>query len=325
MPRRKEVKRFMSIAGVWTVGGYQIPLPAVAAVIAAVVLAAFIIWLHQRRRAMPKIEDLINDFGFEYDEGQDIFYSTMDAWQRKYGYCWLYDEAAAPMSMIIDCEPITFEYEGKRWLIEFWKGQYGMTTGIEVGVYTAPADVIIPAPLTFYGDTLEEDCLNMSFMLMRQGHRLFSRKSKHWWLNGFRLGEFSEPEQLSAIIRIQLKTRSMRRHFIRALKRAGYTDGEYKLYNDRSVKIYFTAPHTKQPLSRTKAIEDVVQKNNKALCDIFQESTGALSNGLDKLRHVQSSDKRLYRQIKKSLRGKGTYKKYRKASKSRRNRREGPL
>lgn len=45
--------------------------------------------------------------GYSYDPKQDIFYSNMDAWQRNMGYCRLYDEAAAPMGMIIDCEPIT--------------------------------------------------------------------------------------------------------------------------------------------------------------------------------------------------------------------------
>ena len=42
------------------------------------------------------------------------------------------------MGMIIDCEPVRFYYGGKKWLIELWKGQYGMTTGCEIGVYTAP-------------------------------------------------------------------------------------------------------------------------------------------------------------------------------------------
>ena len=35
----------------------------------------------------------------------DIFYSLNDCWQRDFGYCRLYDEACAPLAMIIDCEP----------------------------------------------------------------------------------------------------------------------------------------------------------------------------------------------------------------------------
>jgi len=53
----------------------------------------------------------------------------------------LYDEAAAPLGMIVDCEPIHFEYKGKRWLIQFWKGQYDLPTGAEVG-YMQPTNRI---------------------------------------------------------------------------------------------------------------------------------------------------------------------------------------
>lgn len=85
-----------------------------------------------------RLEELNRDlkpFGFAYDPSQDLFYSLMDCWQRNFGYCRLYDEATATFSMIIDCEPIYFRYGGKKWLIEFWKGQYGMTTGGEIGIY----------------------------------------------------------------------------------------------------------------------------------------------------------------------------------------------
>lgn len=39
--------------------------------------------------------------------------------------------------MVFDALPIYFDYAGETWLIEFWKGQYGINTGGEVGVYHA--------------------------------------------------------------------------------------------------------------------------------------------------------------------------------------------
>ena len=88
---------------------------------------------------------LLERLGFAYDHSQDIFISILHPWQRDYGYCRLYDEAAALFSMIVDCEPIYFEYRGKRWLIELWKGQYALTTGGEIGVYlTDLPDMEIP-------------------------------------------------------------------------------------------------------------------------------------------------------------------------------------
>ena len=68
-----------------------------------------------------ELDKAIEIAGYSYDQRQDIFYSTMDPWQRDIGYCRLYDELAAPMGMIIDCEPIHFEYLGKRmddWFVE---------------------------------------------------------------------------------------------------------------------------------------------------------------------------------------------------------------
>ena len=77
------------------------------------------------------INDDLEPYGFAYDSETDDFYSTMYPWQRQFGYCSLYDEAAPALSLIFDSEPIYFDYKGKHWLIQFWKGQYGVTTGAE--------------------------------------------------------------------------------------------------------------------------------------------------------------------------------------------------
>src|SRR5690554_5362892 len=110
-----------------------------------IVIGLIILFILLRRysisRRFHKIQDyksfnkFLEPYGFAYDPYKDLFYSNLDAWQRDKGYCRLYDEAAAPLSMIMDCEPIYFEYDNKRWLIQFWKGQYGMTTKVEIGVY----------------------------------------------------------------------------------------------------------------------------------------------------------------------------------------------
>lgn len=114
---------------------------------AAVVIGlavALVVWLIRVRRFRPtedkqKQKDMLNAdleaAGFAYEPRGDYFYSRMYCWQRKTGYCRLYDEGASLFNMIMDCEPVTFSYGGKRWLIELWKGQYGITTGGEIGVY----------------------------------------------------------------------------------------------------------------------------------------------------------------------------------------------
>lgn len=72
--------------------------------------------------------------------------------------------------MKIDCEPIYFQYDGRRWLIEFWKGQYGITTGAEVGVYvTDKKDVDIPGIFsgTFYESISDNELLQIEYVLKK--------------------------------------------------------------------------------------------------------------------------------------------------------------
>ena len=67
--------------------------------------------LLNEREKRRKLNELLEPFGFAYDGRQDIFYSRTDSWQRKYGYGRIYDEGAALLNMILDCEPIYFEYD----------------------------------------------------------------------------------------------------------------------------------------------------------------------------------------------------------------------
>lgn len=83
------------------------------------------------------LNELAEPFGFCYVPCEDVFTSREDAWQRKQGYEALYDRAAVGAGMVFDALPIYFDYAGETWLIEFWKGQYGINTGGEVGVYHA--------------------------------------------------------------------------------------------------------------------------------------------------------------------------------------------
>lgn len=237
--------------------------------------------------------------GFAYDKAQDIFYSDMGAWQRGFGYCRLYDESAALMGMIIDCEPIYFDYAGRHWLIEFWKGQYGMTTGCEVGVYnTTRPELKIPGIFygTFYDTAGTADMLNMSYVLYKGGKALFRRAGRHWWLTGFVLGEFSEPSELTAKVSVVLKDRNMLTAFLDAMKKAGYSAGEVKV-SGNSISFEYGKPRTAQPYTRTKSFESLMQKKNKFLCDSFNELTGSEKGAVAKLEAVRAINPSLYTEM----------------------------
>ncbi|MFZ5352822.1 MAG: DUF4474 domain-containing protein [Bacillota bacterium] len=238
-----------------------------------------------KKEGYDALEEEIEIAGYAYDSIQDIFYSTYDAWQRKFGFCRLYDEAAATWGMIIDCEPIYFEYAGKNWLIEFWKGQYDLTSGGEIGVYyTEEPELNIPGVFngTFYKSVSDEDMLQFSYILSKNGKEMFRRSDRHWWLTGFKLGEFAEPWELVMDLTVELKDSGMRDAFIQGLKEAGYTDNEIFIYGN-IVGLRYDKPRTKQPYTRTKFTDKITQIKNREMCEMYQDLTRNCDTIQDKL------------------------------------------
>ena len=155
----------------------------IAVIFLAALLLLFSVWRVRTRHFRPssdkqrqqnELNAELEETGFAYELKGDYFYSLMDCWQRETGYCRLYDEAAPLFNMIMDCEPVTFFYAGKRWLIELWKGQYGITTGAEIGVYhTAREDMDTDKfKGTFYEAIQDNEMLKMSYVLRRNGKKI---------------------------------------------------------------------------------------------------------------------------------------------------------
>ncbi len=247
-----------------------------------------------------ELDNIVEIAGYSYDPKQDIFYSDMNPWQRGIGYCRLYDEAAAPLGMIIDCEPIHFEYSEKKWMIALWKGQYDLVTGCEIGVYTEALDLMIPSFLSgaFYHCASNDDLLRMSYTLMKNNKPCFTREGTHWWLTGFRLGEFSEPSELMMDVKITLKNESMCEAFVTGLRNAGYSDNEFIIETDRTtVSFKFGVPHTRQPITRTPRTDQLIQKKNKLLCLKYQEITATTPTMRDKIKAIEEQAPELYGKI----------------------------
>lgn len=226
--------------------------------------------------------------GFSYDDKQDIIFSRMDALQRNLGYAYGYDDLAYLISAEIDCEPIFFDYPpGKTWMIELWKGQYGLMTGCEIGVYNrfpqvSPIYTFLDATVgkrphdpvkshsMFFDCAGNDELLEMSFTLSRRGQKLFSRGSeKHWWLTGFKWGELSSPDDLSMEVNIKFPNHEMRELFKKAL-----IDLKYG-YNPVGDGIYFTfpRPQTFQPRNdpSKRSIFDKVRSSNKAIVSTYKQ------------------------------------------------------
>jgi hypothetical protein len=221
-----------------------------------------------------ELQKAVKESGYNYDWKQDIFYSLMNPWQREYGYCRTFDDLCPPFGMIIDSEPIYFYYGGKNWLIEFWKGQYDLTTGCEVGIYTKQGLKLDQPNTAVYNSASNTDRLFISYSLIRKRKTLFKREDKHWWLTGFMLGEFSNPSDLIMEIKITFKNETMRNSFEEGLKNTGYKKNEYHITGN-TVSILFTKPHSRQPITRTSVTDRITQEKNYLLCKGFVEITSS--------------------------------------------------
>ena len=165
------------------------------------------------------LNSILSPFGYVYDAKQDIISTLNDAWQRKAGYTALFDRAALHFHMVFDALPIYFNYRGRTWLIEFWKGQYGINTGAEVGIYYA--DRILDEEE--YGKAhfqAVDDCdrLPVTFTLLHGSCQLATVSGLTWWLTMFFVGMFSRPSSLAMDCILSFPNMEMHECFTAALR-----------------------------------------------------------------------------------------------------------
>lgn len=193
------------------------------------------------------LNELAEPFGFCYVPCEDVFTSREDAWQRKQGYEALYDRAAVGAGMVFDALPIYFDYAGETWLIEFWKGQYGINTGGEVGVYHAGK--VVPERyyrIAHFEAVEDQDMPFIQCRLDRRRKKVYFLQKRHWWLTGFGMGTFSRPSDLILVTTIRFQNECMAEAFFEGLKRAkGKIPGnKYRICrNEVYVRMDFCMKH----------------------------------------------------------------------------------
>lgn len=174
-------------------------------------------------RKCSLLSELAEPFGYAYHCQGGFFSSTIDAWQKTAGYTWLYDYMASRFQMVIDALPVYFDYQGKTWLIEFWKGQYGINTGAEIGIYHA--DRLLSEDeykTTLFHAAGEDEMLPCTLRLFRKGAECVQIAERHWWLTAFMPGCFSNPADLCLTASICSPDDEMLDAFYGGLCRAGY-------------------------------------------------------------------------------------------------------
>ena len=170
--------------------------------------------------------DVFSSFGFILDPKDKLFYTKKDAWQRNLGYCDDYNNNAHLIFAYITWEKFKFNYAGKEWLIEIWKGTYGGNIGAEIGIYKRnPGDKNLILN-DFYKSAPPEDELKMSFTLKTlSGRKIFSRNTSifengvHWWLTAFKPNEDKSLHKFNVVLdaSITLKNVDMANAFLNSI------------------------------------------------------------------------------------------------------------
>ena len=210
-----------------------------------------------------------NAVGFAYDKDKKFFYSTKNAWQREFGYCRTYDIASPLFQIIVDSEPVKFYYNNKNWLITFWKGQYGITTGAEIGIYSTKQTEINKK--TLYLPIEKDEMLDMKFTLYKKDIKIAEAEEKHWWLAIFRMGMFTKPKDLTMYIEMTFPNEEMLNAFLKSFKRLKHKEKEYKVENNT---FYFTykKPKTRKVWTRmwlSDVIRQYINHKNVKLYDSY--------------------------------------------------------
>lgn len=231
------------------------------------------------------LNELLEPFGYYYIASQDIFSSRVNAWQRELGYSALYDKAAIRFRMVFDSLPVYFDYQGRTWLLEFWKGQYGITTGGEIGLYYA--DRIIgesERDYTLFKSVEDADMIKMSFTLMRRDRAIAQPAARHWWLTAFCLGRFSQPWDLIMHTYVTFPSTEMATAFVHRLTDAGYQPREiYRRYN----VVSFSFDRSEQPTGFFRRLRiKLAQKKNRFWCKLYLFITRPFCTASDRVLYL---------------------------------------
>lgn len=232
------------------------------------------------------LNDLISPFGFSYHSARDLFSSRLDAWQKEFGYQDLYDQAAPHAQMVFQCEPVYFNAYGVTWLIEFWKGQYGINTGAEIGIYHADT-LIAPkdysSTLFHAAETYLLPCISME--LWKKGRLLFRHRQRHWWLTGFLVGCFSHADELTLKATLTFPDPVLASAFADGLSARRCAAISFTAY-DSSVSILFEEPTVKQPCERFPLTCRFSQWKNKWFCKLYLWATKPFCRSDDRLLYL---------------------------------------
>lgn len=243
------------------------------------------------------LNELAAPFGYAWHCCCGFFSSTVNAWQKSAGYTWLYDHMAPRFQMVIDALPVYFDYQGKTWLIEFWKGQYGINTGAEIGIYHA--DRILSEAeykTALFNAASDHEMLPCTLRLYKNDESLAELSERHWWLTAFLPGCFSKPSELCLEASICFPNKQMCDAFCEGLCAAGY-GMENICIHGLSVSLVFGAPETENSGLLTRFYRCLSQILNRMCCKLYMWVTRPFTCMDDKILYLYYSLPFIFRRL----------------------------
>lgn len=280
-------------------------------------LIFFLIGFFRRKKIIKKIcsmcanekcallNELLEPFGYSCCRNSDVITSRVDAWQKDYGYTSVYDKFAYRLHIIFDCLPIYFDYNGRTWLIEFWKGQYGMCAGCEVGVYYT--NRIIEEnerDKTMFFAVSEPEMPLISFQLCEDDVQIADMEGRHWWLTAFLPGRFTNPHSLSMHTTITFVNKCLAESFAKGLADSGYCCHDICVCHT-SVSFCMSGAFC-EPAGFKKNIVRLIQWMNRMTCRLYLAVTKPFTHTYDRILYLYYFVPRAFRKalnIRKQKKG----------------------
>lgn len=188
------------------------------------------------------VKDLLESrqiLSYQYSYIDDYYYTNdKEAWQHNFGFGKIYDFVSPYILLEYDYIRIFFTYENKDWMLQMWKGQYGLLFyGGEIGIYNRPHSDEGINEWTFFECPSSKDWLMMEMTLYHQDIngeyvRQFTREyDKYWWCTGFKNGHLRQEEpadELRLEGRITFKDAEMTQLVVDGLIECGFVASETK-------------------------------------------------------------------------------------------------
>jgi len=129
-------------------------------------------------------DDGLFESGYDFELGQFMVrINANSSSQRWFGFNIFFDALAPLIGDTLDTLRFPFEYNGRDYMIQIWKGIYSwFSNGGDIGIYEKPSGRPI-----FYDSSDTE--LYISMQMYRDGAMLYDYGTQRaWWAGGFRLG-----------------------------------------------------------------------------------------------------------------------------------------